>query len=214
LFAKDGKENLVLAIGLSIKKGYQDLEGRHLPIVARTIREALAKSLSRLFFEFVRLYTTVRAAHFKMKVHEQLNAQIYEIDNILAKESQKLDFLLLTTPINTHEAWLQFQKEKYRKSPIFHYRPIPIDPDIVKRNLYNLRIEDIYDPTIGYLFRDKRRELDDMMALLASRGSPDFKYGRLMVFGNVGERTYELGEAALTVTGDVAHPERQGPDGG
>lgn len=206
LFAKDGKENLVLAIGLSIKKGYQDLEGRHLPIVARTIREALAKSLSRLFFEFVRLYTTVRAAHFKMKVHEQLNAQIYEIDNILAKESQKFDFLLLTTPINTHEAWLQFQKEKYRKTPIFHYRPIPIDPDLVKRNLYNLRIEDIYDPTIAYLFRDKRRELDDMMTMLAARGTPDFKYGSLMVYGNVSDHLYDIAKALLIAIDSIPAP--------
>src|SRR5690606_8627708 len=112
-------------------------------------------------------------------------------------------------PTNSHEAWLQFKKDKYRKAPIFHYRPIPIDPDIVKRNLYNLRIEDIYDPTIAYLFRDKRRELDDMMTMLASRGTSDFKYGSLMVFGNVDEKLYELAKAVLSAIDSIAQKDRQ-----
>ena len=191
------KANIVIALGLSIRKRYQSTEGKHLPLLARIFRESLAKSLSRLFFEFVRLHTNIRAAHFKMKVHERLNQQIYEIDNVLLRESTKFDFLLLTTPINTHEAWLQFQSDGYRKTPTFHYRPIPVDPDLVKRNLYNLPIEDIYDPTIAYLFRDKRRELDDMMTMLASRNTPDFKYGSLMVFGNVSDDLYETAKALL-----------------
>src|SRR5690606_7273067 len=77
------------------------------------------------------------------------------------------------------------------------------------RNLYNLRIEDIYDPTIAYLFRDKRRELDDMMTMLASRGTSDFKYGSLMVFGNVDEKLYELAKAVLTAIDSIAQTDRQ-----
>lgn len=210
--AQDAKDNLVLSLGLSIRKRYEDNDGKHLPLLLRNMREGLAKSLSRLFFEFVRVHTNVRAAHFKMKVHERLNEQIYEIDAVLAKESQKFDFLLLTTPINANDAWLQFKKEKFRKTPKFHYRPMPIDPDIVKRSLYNLHIEDIYDPTIAYLFRDKRRELDDMMTMLASRGTPDFKYGSLMVFGNVSDSLYELAKALLIAIDSIPQAERHDED--
>ncbi|TDS07532.1 flavohemoglobin expression-modulating QEGLA motif protein [Sphingobacterium paludis] len=205
--AQDAKDNLVLSLGLSIRKRYEDREGKHLPLILRNMRESLAKSLSRLFFEFVRVHTNVRAADFKMKVHERLNEEIYEIDAVLAKESQRFDFLLLTTPINAHDAWLQFKKDKFRQAPVFHYRPMPIDPDVVKRNLYNLRIEDIYDPTIAYLFRDKRRELDDMMTMLGSRGTPDFKYGSLMVFGNVSDNLYELAKALLIAIDSIPQPE-------
>lgn len=208
----DTKNNIVLSLGISVRKTYEDIEGIHLPLLARAFRESLAKGLSRLFFEFVRLYTTTQAAQFKMKGQEKLNAEIYEIDRALAKESQKFDFLLLVTPTNSHEAWLQFKKDKYRKTPVFHYRPIPLDPDIVKRNLYNLRIEDIYDPTIAYLFRDKRRELDDMMTMLASRGTSDFKYGSLMVFGNVDEKLYELAKAVLTAIDSIVQTDRQKPE--
>src|SRR5690606_25327850 len=208
----DTKNNIVLSLGISVRKRYENIDGTRLPLLARAFRESLAKGLSRLFFEFVRLYTTAKAAHFKMKGQEKLNAEIYDIDRALAKESQKFDFLLLTTPTNSHEAWLQFRKDKYRKAPVFHYRPIPIDPDIVKRNLYDLRSEDIYDPTIAYLFRDKRRELDDMMTMLASRGTSDFKYGSLMVFGNVDEQLYGLAKAVLTVIDSITQPERHEPE--
>ncbi|KGE13386.1 flavohemoglobin expression-modulating QEGLA motif protein [Sphingobacterium deserti] len=210
--AQDAKDNLVFSLGLSIRKRYEDREGKHLPLILRNMRESLAKSLSRLFFEFVRVHTNVRAADFKMKVHERLNEEIYEIDAVLAKESQKFDFLLLTTPINAHDAWLQFKKDKFRQAPVFHYRPMPIDPDVVKRNLYNLRIEDIYDPTIAYLFRDKRRELDDMMTMLGSRGTPDFKYGSLMVFGNVSDNLYELAKALLIAIDSIPQPELHDED--
>ncbi len=208
----DTKSNIVLSLGISVRKTYEDIDGVHLPLLARIFRESLAKGLSRSFFEFVRLYTTAKATEFKMKGQEKLYSEIYDIDRALAKESQKFDFLLLVTPTNSHEAWLQFKKDKYRKAPIFHYRPIPIDPDIVKRNLYNLRIEDIYDPTIAYLFRDKRRELDDMMTMLASRGTSDFKYGSLMVFGNVDEQLYDLAKAVLTAIDSIAQPDRQKPE--
>lgn len=51
---------------------------------------------------------------------------------------------------------------------------MPIDPDIIKRNLYNLHIEDLFDPSIAYLFRDKRKELDQMMTMLSERGKEGF----------------------------------------
>lgn len=207
----DAKKNIVLSLGISVRRVYEDSEGVHLPLLARAFRESLAKGLSRLFFEFVRLYTNARAAAFKMKGQERLNTEIYDIDRALAKESLKFDFLLLVTPTNTHDAWLTFQKNKYRKAPFFHYRPIPIDPDIVKRNLYNLNIEDIYDPTIAYLFRDKRRELDDMLTMLASRGTSDFKYGSLMVFGNVDEKLYRLAQSILAVIDSISPSEKQKP---
>src|SRR5690606_30719855 len=59
------------------------------------------------------------------------------------------------------------------------------------------------------LFRDKRRELDDMMTMLASRGTSDFKYGSLMVFGNVDEKLYELAKAVLTAIDSIAQTDRQ-----
>lgn len=121
------------------------------------------------------------------------------IDKAINTESLRFDFLLLVTPTNSNEAWLDFRKSKYTKLPHFYYRPMPLDPDLVKRRLYNLPIEDIYDPTVAYLFRDKRRELDEMMSMLDDRNTEDFVHGSLQVFGNVSDRLLQIAQAMLTV---------------
>ena len=201
LFSKKYLQNKqVLLLGISIKKRYIDYEENILPLLMRTYRETLAKSLSRLFFEFLRVYTHLNATAQKINVHQELTPMMNEIDDALAQESKKFDFLLMVTPLNAHEAWLQFKKDKYWKTPKFLYRPMHVDPDLVKRRLYNLRIEDIYDPTMAYIFRDKRTELDSMITMLADRGKEDFLHGSLQVFGNVSEKLYNSALALLMMT--------------
>src|SRR5690606_31527339 len=100
------------------------------------------------------------------------------------------------------------KKDKYWKTPKFLYRPMHVDPDLVKRRLYNLRIEDIYDPTMAYIFRDKRAELDSMITMLADRGKDDFLHGSLQVFGNVSEKLYNSALAILMMTEPEGAPKR------
>ncbi|MFD2600065.1 flavohemoglobin expression-modulating QEGLA motif protein [Sphingobacterium corticis] len=201
---KEKKNSQVQYIGIRVKDTYLHSDHEVLPILLRQFRETLSKSLSRTFFEFIRIHTTAKPTAFKITHPSELAPQVWDIDQKLAKESQRFDFLLLVTPINAHDAWLQFKKDNFRKTPTFQYRPMPIDPDIIKRNLYNLPIEDLYDPTIAYLFRDKRRELDAMMTMLSERGKEGFMLGSLQIFGNVSERLLEKAKAILTITEDEA----------
>ena len=201
LFGKKYLQNKqILLMGISINDRYHDHEDNILPLLMRTFRETLAKSLSRLFFEFLRVYTHLNATAQKLNFQQELTPLMNEIDQALAQESKKFDFLLMVTPLNAHEAWLQFKKDKYWKVPKFLYRPMHVDPDLVKRRLYNLRIEDIYDPTMAYIFRDKRSELDSMVTMLADRGKEDFLHGSLQVFGNVSEKLYNSAMAILMMT--------------
>ncbi|HMR20282.1 MAG TPA: flavohemoglobin expression-modulating QEGLA motif protein, partial [Sphingobacterium sp.] len=149
--------------------------------------------------EYVRLLTDLNPAKFKLNIHQEITVDVLEIDKAIGTESLRFDFLLLVTPTNVNEAWLSFQKSKYTQFPHFQYRPMPIDPDLVKRRLYNLPIEDIYDPTVAYLFRDKRRELDEMMSMLDDRNTDDFLHGSLQVFGNVSDKLLQVAQAMLTV---------------
>ncbi len=199
---KEKKNSQVQYIGLRVKDNYLHEKHEILPILMRQFRETLSKSLSRTFFEFIRIHTTAKPTEFKIVHQNEIAPLVWEIDQQLAKESQRFDFLLLITPVNAHEAWLQFKKDNFRKTPVFQYRPMPIDPDIIKRNLYNLRIEDLYDPTIAYLFRDKRRELDAMMTMLSERGKEGFMLGSLQIFGNVAESLLDKAKAILTITED------------
>ena len=191
-------ENIYL-IGLGVKNIYLFNTDEVLPLLERHFRESLSKTLSRTFFEYLRLYTNLNPAKFKLNIHKEITPNIFEIDKALVAESQRFDFLMLVTPTNVQEAWKNFKYNRYAKKPIFQYRPMPIDPDLVKRNLYNLPIEDILDPNIAYLFRDKRRELDEMMSMLDDRNTPDFVHGSLQVFGNVSDKLYNIAEALITV---------------
>ncbi|WP_343558580.1 tyrosine/phenylalanine carboxypeptidase domain-containing protein [Sphingobacterium sp.] len=191
----------ILYMGLEIKPKY--LLGANqqiLPIDLRHFREAISRSLSKTFFEFIRIHTLSKPTSFKISHPKKMLPLAWEIDQKLARESQRFDFLLLVTPTNSYDAWLQFKKGNYRKVPVFHYRPMPIDPDIIKRNLYNLHIEDLYDPSIAYLFRDKRKELDQMMSMLSERGKEGFLLGSMQVFGTVNEKLLDKAQAILTIT--------------
>lgn len=193
------QSNSIYLLGLSIKTSYISSEKVLLPILQRHYRESLGKSLSRLFFEYVRLHTDLNPAEFKLNIQKEITADVLEIDKAISAESLRFDFLLLVTPTNVNEAWLSFQKSKYTQLPHFQYRPMPLDPDLVKRRLYNLPIEDIYDPTVAYLFRDKRREIDEMMSMLDDRNTEDFLHGSLQIFGNVSDKLLQVAQAILTV---------------
>lgn len=192
----------IYVLGISIKKNYCSIEGKILPLLQRHYRESLGKSLSRVFFEFIRLFTEISPATFKLNTNKDIKPIVFEIDKALSQISQKFDFLFLVTPINVDEAFASFKKSRFTQKPHFQYRPMPIDPDIIKRKLYNLPIEDIYDPTVAYLFRDKRREVDEMMSMLAYRNSQDFVHGSLQVFGNVSDKLLQIAQAILTIIED------------
>ncbi|HYH56628.1 MAG TPA: tyrosine/phenylalanine carboxypeptidase domain-containing protein, partial [Anseongella sp.] len=154
----------------------------------------------KTFFEFVRLHTSHNASHFEMLGKTVIEDIVWDIDAKLAEYSNQFNFLFLVTPVNLDEAWDSFSKSGFRKNPVFHYRPMPIDPELIKRKLYNLPVEDISDPTIAFLFRDKRKEIDRMLNMMAEREKPDFMHSSLQVFGGVDENLAETARAILVAT--------------
>ncbi|WP_257957556.1 flavohemoglobin expression-modulating QEGLA motif protein [Parapedobacter tibetensis] len=195
---EEARKSEIHVIGLEIAPIYINRQtGSPYPLFLRELREGFGKALRKSFFEFVRMQTSYNAAHFEMLGTTELHETVWEIDDKLAEYSNQFDFLLLVTPINAKEAWEDFCKSKYQKPPVFHYRPMPIDPELIKRKLYCLSIEDIADPTIAYLFRDKRKEIDRMLNMLGEREKPDFLYSSQQLFGNIEENLLETARAIL-----------------
>src|SRR5690606_20101807 len=199
--AEEARKREIIIIGLAITPVYiNEQTGAPYPLFLRALRESFGRALRKSFFEFVRMKTSYSAAHFEMLGTTELHDGVWDIDERLAEYSNLFDFLLLVTPINTQEAWHGFAKSKYRSNPVFHYRPMPIDPELIKRKLYNLPIEDIADPTIAYLFRDKRKEVDRMLNMLSDRDKPDFVYSSQQLFGNIEEDLLEIARAILVAS--------------
>jgi len=190
----------IVFIGIAIAPIYQDLEtGKPYPLLLRALGTAFGKALRKSLFEFVRTNTSLEASHFEMLGTTVLDEKVWEIDKRLAECSNLFDFLLLVTPINVAEAWQAFVDHNFSKAPTFHYRPMPIEPELIKRKIYNLPIEDISDPTIAFLFRDKRKEIDRMLNMMLEREKPDFMHSSLQLFGNIDEQLLEIAKALLIV---------------
>jgi hypothetical protein len=66
-----------------------------------------------------------------------------EIDGRLTGIERGLHLLLNVTPINAAEAWADFERSDFGTVPTLRLRPLEFDPDVVRRHLYNLEIENV-----------------------------------------------------------------------
>jgi len=195
----DLKEMGALLIGLEIRPFYINSEtGTPYPLLLRKLARDLSKALHRTFFEFVRIQTNLEVSHFHMLGRRLMTRPAREIDVKLARIDDSFSFLLLVTPINIQEAWLYFKKNHFKKKPAFHYRLMSEDPELLKRELYNISIERVEDPTLEFMFREKRSELDKMLTLLTERGKPEFMPGSMQYYGPLEESVTKLAANLLT----------------
>lgn len=108
-----------------------------------------------------------------------------KVDRKLFRIAKSFDFLLSVSPIDTAAAHDRFRAGGYDEEPVFHYRPLTVDPDVAKRALYAIDLRQVEDPVLETLFAEKRRELDQQFTMLACRNTPGFRYASLMLYGTV-----------------------------
>src|SRR5690606_8809983 len=142
-------------------------------------------AIKKAVFDFVKVHAGHKIKGFQSLARREIVPDVWEIDRQLVEIDNRIKFLMLVSPVNGNKSWKEFKKNRYSQTPVFHYRMIPDDPELLKRKLYNIKIESIDDPTLGYLFREKRTETDKMLTMLAERESADFLYGSLQLYGGV-----------------------------
>ncbi|MHA6248618.1 flavohemoglobin expression-modulating QEGLA motif protein [Pontibacter sp. CAU 1760] len=192
------KKHGVLLLGLELKPIYKDAAtGNPYPLLLRTLREKIVNAIKKAVFDFVNVQTNHKPIHFQALGRQAVNRAVWRIDKQLTGISDQFRFLLLVTPVNNQTAWEEFGKSKYSKAPNFHYRLMPVDAEKLKRDLYNIKIEKVDDPTLAFLFRDKRHELDKMLTMLADRNTPDFMYSSMQLYGGVDDQLLKIAEGIL-----------------
>lgn len=185
-------------VGLEIEPIYRDINtGNIFPIVLRNLHQGLALALKQAVFEFSISQTSHRPPNYQALGRRAVVKAVWEIDKQLSEISNSFDFLLNVTPINTESAWNKFKQSNFEKVPILYYRPLPISPPIVKRKLYDIRIERVEDPTLAYIFREKQIELERQLTMLWDRGKPEFLFGGLQLYGKVNTDLVKLAENIL-----------------
>ncbi len=193
----DGKQNFI-TIGLEVNPVYRDTESGDLfPFKLRELHHALARVLKRTFYTFTHSHTSQRPAHFYELGRHAMTRVVKETDERLAAISSRFDLLLHVTPMNVPQAWEEFRRAKFERHPEFLYRPRPVDPALMKRELFSIPIEQIEDPTLAHIYEEKQNELDRQITLLADRNTPRFLYGSRQLFGDIEQELLTLSEDIL-----------------
>ena len=99
--------------------------------------------------------------------------------------------------MNAEAAWREFQRGRFEKAPVFHYRPLAAEPSELKRRLHQIPIDRIEDPTLAKLFRDKQDELDRKITMLSDVATARFLFGSLQVYGGVERSLLTLAQEVL-----------------
>jgi uncharacterized protein (TIGR02421 family) len=124
-------------------------------------------------------------AHYRSLGRSAYLKAALRTDEKLARIAGSFDFLLSVSPINTTAALQQFIADGEAVAPEFRYRPLTVDPDMVKRQLYRLDFSRLEDPLLERLFTDKRHEIDAQLTMLATRNTPSFRPASHFLYGSV-----------------------------
>ncbi|WP_426692660.1 DUF1704 domain-containing protein [Sphingomonas sediminicola] len=120
-----------------------------------------------------------------------------EADRKLDNIANSFDFLLSLSPINSQDAMARFFAQCEEKPPKFRYRPLTVDPDIAKRELYEIDLSRLEDPLLERLLSEKRREIDYQLTLLATRNTPGFRPASMLLYGTVSRQLLSDAHAVL-----------------
>jgi uncharacterized protein (TIGR02421 family) len=194
------KKKGILLIGIEVPQIYRGSNGELSGIALRRLRDRFTDVIKRTVHAFARLQAPQRYEHHLMLGRTRFSRLAINVDKALARISSSFDLLLNVSPVNTEEAWHQFRQEHYQKKPDLHYRLISVDHEKIKRELYDLRIDEMEDTTLQAIFRSKRAELDTQATLLSERGRKSFLYSGLRLYGGVND---EIRAQALNIINTV-----------
>ncbi len=165
---------------------YRSPDNRTLyPLVLRTLRRSISRALKRTFHSFAKTHTTHIPPSYLALGQRVLAQSVWKTDSQLADIDDRFDFLLQVTPVNIEKAWNRFKRRRFEETPRFVYRPLGLDPSMMKRKLFQVPIERVEDPTLENLFRRKQVELDRQLTMLMDRGTRNFLCGSLQLYGQI-----------------------------
>jgi uncharacterized protein (TIGR02421 family) len=179
------KEPRVFSVGIAVEPVYQRDGGREtFPKVLRELHALFARALRRTFHQFSCGWTPQCSTSFQVLGQKALAKTVWAVDKQLAAVGETFDYLLQVTPVNSDQAWREFELSGFEAGPMFLYRPIPIDPILMKRRLFKIPVERIEDPALSRLFREKLDEIDRQITLLEDIGSKRFVQESVQLFGS------------------------------
>ena len=124
-------------------------------------------------------------------------APALDIDASLTEIERSVNLLLNVTPVNAAEAWADFERSNFGTAPTLRLRPLEFEPDMVRRDLYDLEIENVTDPALHTLLKAKRDEISRQITALEDRDTSRFVYGSLQLYGEIAQPLVSAAEELL-----------------
>jgi len=177
------------------------------PQLTRELAVAIGDALLQASCAFMADSSVGAPAHFRSLGRSAFLAVALDADKRLDRVARSFDFLLSVSPINSREAMEHFFAGGEKDEPKFRYRPLTVDPDTAKRDLYAVDLSMIEDPLLERLLSEKRQEIDHQLTMLSTRNTHAFKAASLLHYGTVGS---QLLADAQTI---LARPKPRKPSG-
>lgn len=168
-------------------------EGEFYPGVLDELRAALAPALEGAAGAFARSVGVPPRPLGRCHLEPAAKA----VDRGLTACARQYEFLLQVTPINTAEAWADFQVSDCERAPELLYRPFTFDPDPLRRALFALPVDEVEDPGVAGLLREKRDEVAVEVQMILDRETAQFLQGSLRLYGAPEDDLVALAEAVL-----------------
>lgn len=188
----------VVHLGIAVRPFYRDNQtGELYPVVLEELRGQWAWALRRAISKFTGGDGKTTAMHYHTLGPTALVKAARLVDQQLCEVSQSFDFLLQVTPINSDEAWAEFQASGFAGMPLLRYRPLPYRINLLKRRLFDIEIERIEDTTLAKLFWEKQDELDCELTALRHLDTSQFLHSSLQLYGGAEDDLVQLAAQLL-----------------
>ena len=175
-------------LSVVIPQIHREDETTFYPQLTRELSVAIGDALLQASHAFMAESSVGAPAHFRSLGRSAFLAAALDADKRLDKVARSFDFLLSVSPINSREAMERFFASGECEIPTFSYRPLTVDPDAAKRDLYSVDLSIIEDPLLERLLSEKRQEIDHQLTMLSTRNTDAFKAASLLHYGTVGSQ--------------------------
>lgn len=129
------------------------------------------------------------------------------VDHQLGLLASTFRFLLDVTPMNVERARTRFLETGELID--FEYRRLEDDPDVLRQVLFDIPVQQVEDPVLGTLLRNKQRELSLQIEMLQARDTADFMPLSIELYGAI---TPALRDTAEHILSTVPVPEEDADD--
>ena len=206
LTLKQCKEAGIYLIGLEIPPFFRnELTNEFYYLVFKEFKLAFSKILRKAIFEFLRVQTSFDIENYQKLGSTTIDQAVWEVDERFSEIEAKYQFLMLISPTNTLQAKKEFIANQHKINPKFLYRHLPIDPDRLKEELFSINLKAIEDPTLAFLYTEKREELEKQITMLKERGTQNFMYSSIRLYSSPGVNLYETAKYLLKTLPPDSH---------